>query len=328
MNTTKYSEERGKFFDEACQFLDKSIRCYVTLLQILATIIKKGENIENNKKKFNNIKRDLYNFIYSHKKYYHSHKALIRLNDDTLLHMFDIKVSDPLEEFAKLDDFLSLFRKIKELKDQGKTRGYWRFFAVKNKNEIFKKVKTVLVKNRVTNKEFKDFMETKCLVENMLVSIDGSKKQFSNYKDLQVYMSKRVEDFQNCLVTTERINELSFTFNGIIENFENEKTCGICFDDFENGQEVCRLPCDHFLCKGCAIEWFKIFEDGIEDYLENNSNDNLQTDVNETSESGTNNDSENISNSNLENDQDNYLEIELEDEWVNFQCPFCRYDCT
>ena len=134
MYTTKFLEERCKFFEEACQFLDKSTLCYVRLLQTLAIRIDIYKvNIENNKKKFDSIKRDLYNFMTSHKKYYHSHKALIRLIDDTVVHSFDMKISDPLEEFAKLDDFLAHFKKIKEFEDQGKSRGYWDLCAVKTK---------------------------------------------------------------------------------------------------------------------------------------------------------------------------------------------------
>ena len=57
---------------------------------------------------------------------------------------------------------------------------------------------------------------------------------------------------------------MSFKFQGSIKDFEDEKSCGVCLKDYEEDQEICRLPCDHLCCRNCTEKMFAIPEDGTE----------------------------------------------------------------
>ena len=57
---------------------------------------------------------------------------------------------------------------------------------------------------------------------------------------------------------------MSFKFQGSIKDFEDEKSCGVCLKDYEEDQEICRLPCDHLCCRNCTEKMFAILEDGTE----------------------------------------------------------------
>ena len=149
---------------------------------------------------------------------------------------------------------------------------YCQFVWKLNANDVFERAKLILGKEEVSNSDVKQILESRFFVDDV-----GIKTKCTNYAELRDQISRRVEDHCSSEVSTARIDELSFKFRGPTYNFEGKKSCNICFDDFENGQKICHLPCNHLLCKDCALKWFKI----------------------------------------PENESD-----------ANFQCPFCRDDCT
>ncbi|CAM9744011.1 unnamed protein product, partial [Phaeothamnion confervicola] len=42
------------------------------------------------------------------------------------------------------------------------------------------------------------------------------------------------------------------------ENSQDDSCCGICLNNFELGQEIRSLRCDHFFHRGCVDSWFRL----------------------------------------------------------------------
>ena len=55
-----------------------------------------------------------------------------------------------------------------------------------------------------------------------------------------------------------------------LEGQEGIDACGICIDEFANGDErkdemmVAQTPCNHYFHKGCLLEWIKTKIDKLE----------------------------------------------------------------
>ena len=161
-----------------------------------------------------------------------------------------------IDKFLMLDDFLKHNKVMMKLIKNNIDFGNYYEIDIYERNCI-RKVKSVLGKLVVTNDDFKLFLKNYKLIKN-----NKMKTMCTNYQELIDYIHKRVRSYLDSMILTERINELSFKFQGSIKDFEDEKTCGVCLEDYKNDQEVCRLPCDHFCCKACTENWFKIPQDG------------------------------------------------------------------
>ena len=73
--------------------------------------------------------------------------------------------------------------------------------------------------------------------------------KFLSYKDLSEYIGERSDNYMNEIITPNRIEEMSFKFQGPIRNFEDQKSCNICMNDYVKDQEICQLPCNHLACR-------------------------------------------------------------------------------
>ena len=217
------------------------------------------------------VKTEMHAFLNAHRTYFVLLRDSVYLGDDSLVHSIELTGSDPRGEFYKLDDVIERVNRIEELMRSG-TEHYSQFVWSLSADEIFERAKTMVGKEQVGNADVKGILESRFFVDDV-----GVKTKCSNYEELREHVHRRIDNYCDSQVSVDRIDELSFKFNGPIENFEDKTSCGICFDDFENGQEICHLQCNHFLCRNCAEKWFKIPESGSD---------------------------------------------------ANFQCPFCRDDCT
>ena len=105
----------------------------------------------------------------------------------------------------------------------------------------------------ITAKNIEKFFET-----NFLVPKKSLKTKLSNYKELADYINERADNYRDSKVSRERISHLTIVLKGPVK----EKSCGVCFEDYEKGQEVCRFPCNHFCCGKCTKQMFEIPNDG------------------------------------------------------------------
>ena len=97
----------------------------------------------------------------------------------------------------------------------------------------------------------------------MLIKKSKFNAKCSTYAELQDYIEQRIKDYFNSEISVENINQMSFRFQGSIEDCEDEKSCSVCLNDYEKDQEVCRLPCNHFCCRVCTEKMFSTPNPGL-----------------------------------------------------------------
>ena len=231
---------------------------YFDLLQsICFKILENIQNKEINKRKYLAIKRELFDFLVIHKKYFNFKKCEVMKKYENLpVETLMIDYSGNYDEFLKLDDCLKYVEKCIELYNTEVFQSVV-YCIDRSKNEMIKTIKNRLQKQDINNEDLKTFFETSYLVDEYHIS-----KTFTNYNELSCYIDKRRNNYWNSRVSIERINEMSFKFQGSIKDFEDEKSCGVCLQDYEKDQEVCRLPCNHFCCRNCTEKMFAIPQDG------------------------------------------------------------------
>ena len=231
---------------------DEVVTTYIDFLQsISGKVMDEKNNSQMHQRKFSAVKKELYDFFKKHSEFFEPLGCSIFLKDESIVHYTDIDTSKSCEEFIKLDNVGQSAVKIVELDSLNK-EFYQKFHWALNRTEMFKRAKSVLKKDV---KELKPFLQNHFLVDDI-------RTKCSNYKEMQIHINRRIDSYDRNEVSLERIDELSFKFEGSIENFEDQLSCGICFNEFEKNQEICHLPCNHFFCRKCTEKWFKIPEDG------------------------------------------------------------------
>ena len=76
--------------------------------------------------------------------------------------------------------------------------------------------------------------------------------------DLSKKIARRIHDFENNVVSPERIEELSFTLDESTNHLLKDPECTICQESFEKNQELSRMPCGHSFHKMCIKKWTEI----------------------------------------------------------------------
>ena len=220
--------------------LDEVVFSYIQfLLKIAHRIQREKENKEVNIRKFSAVKKELYEILEMHSDFFELEGFSVLLKDGSLLHAVNIDTYEPCEDFIKLDDLQICVEFVAQLLDSNiefHQQCSWKL----ERGEVFKTVK-------------ESFSQSNFLFEYL-----RTKTKCSDYKELRRYVQQRIDSYCDCQVSVDRIDKLSFKYKGQIENFENQKCCNICFNDFEKDQEICQLPCNHFLCRNCAVKWFEI----------------------------------------------------------------------
>ena len=240
------------------QLLDKKFfvfRCYVQFLINIAIRIQRSikynlENAEREKRKFVAIKRELFEYLIAHKSVFTINKYYFKSSKYDWSYIYKINLSrlDSFNNFLKLEDVLN-HDGVFINNAQGKSN----YLGFNDSNNVIKRIKNDQLVLQLTKKDVQRFLEN-----NFLVDRDTFKTKFTNYKDLSDSIKKRSHDYCRGVVSIERIDEMSFEYQGVIEDFEEEKSCCVCMEDYEVGQQVTKLPCNHFLCRSCAEEIFKV----------------------------------------------------------------------
>ena len=239
-------------------FRDKKLQVFGDYIQFLMKIageIKHClkfnlENAEISKRKFIAIKREFFEYLVAHRNVFTLSSFQLSLNDWANFHEIKLNSMDSFDNFLKLED-------ITKHDDLFEINGHWRIteetFCSNVSDNVIERVKNVQQVSKLTKKDLLLFLEN-----NFLVDRDTFKTKFTNYKDLSDSILKRSHDYCRGVVSVERIDEMSFEYQEEIEDFEEEKSCCVCLEDYEVGQQVTKLPCNHFLCRKCAEEIFKV----------------------------------------------------------------------
>ena len=231
-------------------------KCLLFML-VIAKKIKKiehdGINKRREKRKFLAIKKELFNFLFAHKKFYNIDRIIVQLEDSSLVYEKSFSITQHGNDFLKLEDILKLNEVHKG--SSGKIRLSTEFY----KDEIINTIRLKQKKSVLTKQDVQQFLES-----NLLIEKSDFNTKCSTYADLQNYIKIRNKDYYKKIISAENINQMSFRFEGSIEDNEDEEKCPVCLYDYETDQEVCRLPCNHFCCRDCTEIMFSTPNEGLQ----------------------------------------------------------------
>ena len=221
------------------------------LTSICSRILSKPDEKEMNTRKYEQIRKEIFNFLVKHKDFLELKRTRFTHPEGSS----DCKIilnSSNCEDFLKLEDFKTCIKKMQDFSKIYIGSITLSYEVVYNQLNIVSKIECVLGRQPITLDDIEKFSETNLLVEKSDLNTD-----ISNYEDLTSYIGSRLEDFYHKRLSQKRIEELSFNFKTAEENSENKESCGICLEDYSEDQQVCKLPCGHLLCRPCSEKWFK-----------------------------------------------------------------------
>ena len=224
----------------------------VSLLVISRTIMNEAtDDLNRETRTFNDVKKELFDFLLKHKQFYKLYMITVMSKDEALF-ILNINDLENGEKMFKLEDIV----KIDEIYRKAiKPKFYFKIDQVEA--EVIKTIKNKLGISGITNKCIPKF-----LYNHFLVDKNDLKTKCSNYDELTAFIDIRTDSYYNRKVSIHHISQMAFKFQGAIRNFEDEISCGVCLEDYEENQEICRLPCNHFCCRQCTEEMFAVPEDG------------------------------------------------------------------
>ena len=201
-----------------------------------SSIVGSNTDVEINKRKLLEIKKELYHFLVKHKNVFEFRELIYKTENKEWPQTVAV---ESFEDFIKLDEFMKYISEKTEIEETYPNADFGSCIGLRKcRNLNIEDIKTFFDNNFLVGKED---LKTKC----------------SNYDELQAYIEKREDDYLHCKVSAERINELSFNFQESIPDYEEEKSCAVCLEDYEENQEVCQFPCNHFCCRNCTEEMFQ-----------------------------------------------------------------------
>ena len=243
-----FIDSRAECYFHGKYLIENVINSYLWFIrQISLRIVGESTNdLNREKRKFEAVKKELFNFLVQHKKFYELKKITLKSNAKRILFSLNINYPYNIDNSLKIKDVVKFAKKCEKYKQI-------EYHTDQVEAEIVETIKSKLKKSLITKEDIQQFLEN-----NFLVDKENLGTKCSNYKELSDYIDSRVDNYFDEKVSIEHINNISFTFQGSIKNFEDEKSCGVCLEDYEGNQEVCRLPCNHFCCRNCTEEMFAI----------------------------------------------------------------------
>ena len=254
------------------------VQNYVEFLKIICNkMLINIDNEEINERKYLQVKKEFFNFLVRHKKFFKLSSFQTMLDDKSIIDSLFINYHEGLDQFMKLEDLLKHTEKIKEvLISKSSADLEISYDIVLNENEIVKEIKNAPQKNISKNKLIKKIKKAfskqeiskkdikKFFNNNFLIESDKLNTVCCNYEELQASIKKSANDYINSKVTVEAINEFTIKFRGFADGDVENTYCGICSKFFERHQKVCHLPCNHYYCIKCIECWFKSPENSTE----------------------------------------------------------------
>ena len=249
---TSLEDEENEQENIATVQFNKAVMKYLNFLLAIArsfTEISDDENQkQREKRKFLAIKKELRNFLIAHKKFYEINKLYVVKKDGSIVFTNRFSIKDHGNDFLKVEDFFKIIEVMNE--SNGKVGSSYKCYI----KEILDAMRLKQEKSVLTTQDVHQFFKNHLLIE---------KSKFKTYADIQDYIEQRIEDYCNEEISDVNINQMSFRFQGSIEDHEDEKSCSVCLNDYETDQEVCRLPCNHFCCRVCTEKMFSTPNPGL-----------------------------------------------------------------
>ena len=247
---------RTWLLEEEHSILLDVIHNYVKFLRLICNrIVNEYGDYEMNKRKYKSVKTELYNFLNNHKQFFDVSECcvLMKREQREIKNTIYINHKDGVENFMRLEDHVRFFNLMKEYLLRSPCEYVYQYNFVQDSKEIMKTIKRISPFPMLHSYHVCAFFETHFLIDKRKMNT-----KCKNYEELRGYIKKRSSDYYFSRVSKERINELSFVYKGSVEELGDQKSCGICYDDYRVGQEICHLNCGHFYCRSCVEKWFEI----------------------------------------------------------------------
>ena len=254
---------------------DNVLDCYLLFLSTIAIDIKRNNNIEINKRKFDEVLQDLLEFI-------KQHIYLVTIKNFTVktktkdMAEFNFGFINSADKFIDFENFANFVVDLVKIYERNsctanfmvatyEPSGYVPFLE-----QVFGKPNT-----EITHEDMLNFENISCLTDQKW------KNTKCSYAELTKKLNRRCNDFNDRIISTERIEELSFTFDETTEHIVADKECSICKDNYETGQLLCKMPCNHFFHRHCIEGWFKPQNSRLEDSdsEDSSSSDESESDI-------------------------------------------------
>ena len=206
------------------------IQSYVNFLQHTARLVVetcKGtvkRDVRRDIRKFSAVKRELYEFLHKHKKFYQLKKIDVMMNGE-VIYTLNMNYSDSFEQFLKLGYF------IKYIKTINHPDPIMRFdYKIDNvRVEICENVESSLGKPALKDEDVTQFLKSHYLVDKY-----DLETKCSTYKELEDDVNSRHYNYAYEKVTDEHVSNFnkSSEVQKLINDFEVEKACGVRLEDY------------------------------------------------------------------------------------------------
>ena len=166
---------------------------FLRFLRKICSRIKRGNDVQINERKFDAVKKELFDYLVEHSEYFNMKYIITILKSGTKEevgtsgNMIIFYYSRSLEEFLPLDYFLKYFDTHVKLKNSP-TELEHRFCIRVEKHKIRNKVKMVLKKRNIANCDLNMFFKNHYLV---------SESKFLHYKEMYDFIDERISSYRN-----------------------------------------------------------------------------------------------------------------------------------
>ena len=246
------------------------IHNYLSLLSEIADDIIDSPD-DNQVNKFEEVRLEMFEFVKNHKDLLSIQGVVVMLGTEEKLKL-NFPSYDSAENFLDYETYLNFRRQKNELYNAYSYKEIVTKLMIGfDDSKVINLIETLFNRpsSEISTEDIKTFKDVYFVVD---VKWKNSK---CTIDDLSKKIARRINDFENDVVSPERIEELSFTLDTSTNHLVTDPECTICEESFEENQVLSRMPCGHSFHKMCIKKWTKIEknqaqqnEDRIADSLE------------------------------------------------------------
>ena len=240
-----------KHIEKVKNTLSGIIDCYMKFLCKIAnkySIYSKSK--EANERLFDNVKTELFNFVFQHMDFVSTNQYVVKLNEKALS-KFSLRCLYSADKFIDFQEFFQFCQGIILYKNDR---------LVKCVADIeFKEAGLALLLERLFQKPLAEITETNLVEFDKITVMNDKTWQLKkcSYAELKSKITRRIYDFKKNIVSIDRLEELTFVYDETTKHLVSNKECSICQTTYENGEKVSRMPCNHCFHRHCIEQWFK-----------------------------------------------------------------------
>ena len=271
----------------------------VFLYEIAYTYLNCLSNKDVVKRKFVEVRQNLFEHVKQHEDLTTIDQFLVKTGDKVMAKYIFVSY-DSADKFIDFENFLKFSQEIKSTSNEISTSAvFGQSQCVAFFKHVFKKPLAEITDEDLLNYKNISFLDdeqwkgTKC-----------------SYAELGGKIKRRIEDFNNKVVSPDRIEEISFIYDDTTESIVENKECSVCKEKYENDQIVSRMPCNHFFHRRCIETWFKSANSLIYEDAETSSDDSS---IPDSAIDGSLNSNESVMSA-VDDEQDNYVSSREEED--------------